>query len=151
MTKISERPFEAIENQASSTLKAADQFGASVEKGNKQVTEAFSKLAFGAEATQKMLPPIIETTSHFGNELSWKTIAALQGETEASFSHLQALLSANSPSQVLELQSAFMRKRAETGLQQAKEFRALASKAVAEISKPIKDAFDKVLTDLKAM
>ncbi|OWO90040.1 phasin, partial [Rhizobium esperanzae] len=93
---------------------------------------------------------ILETTSLFGNELSWKTIAALQADAEAGFSHLQALLSANSPSQVLELQSTFLRKRVETSLQHAKEFRVLASRTVEEISKPVKDAFDKVLTDLKA-
>ncbi|WP_411196924.1 phasin, partial [Rhizobium sp.] len=114
------------------------------------VTEAFLKLASGAEATQKMLPPILETTSLFGNELWWKTIAALQADAEASFSHLQALLGANSPSQILEQQSTFFRKRVETSLQHAKEVRVLSSRAVEEISKPVKDAFDKVLTDLKA-
>ncbi|NKF32819.1 phasin, partial [Pseudomonas sp. BGM005] len=54
MTKISERSFETIENPGSSSLKVPDQFGASVEKGNKKVTEALLKLASGAEATQKM-------------------------------------------------------------------------------------------------
>ncbi|SCB62286.1 hypothetical protein GA0061105_1421, partial [Rhizobium aethiopicum] len=38
----------------------------------------------------------------------------------------------------------------ETSLQHAKEVRVLSSRAVEEISKPVKDAFDKVLTDLKA-
>ncbi|PDS69050.1 phasin, partial [Rhizobium phaseoli] len=66
MTKISERSFETIENPGSSSLKVPDQFAASVEKGNKKVTEAFLKFASGAEATQKMLPPILETTSLFG-------------------------------------------------------------------------------------
>ncbi|MDK4729007.1 phasin (plasmid) [Rhizobium sp. Pop5] len=150
MTKISERSFETIENPGSSSLKVPDQFAASVEKGNKKVTEAFLKFASGAEATQKMLPPILETTSLFGNELWWKTIAALQADAEASFSHLQALLGANSPSQILEQQSTFFRKRVETSLQHAKEVRVLSSRAVEEISKPVKDAFDKVLTDLKA-
>ncbi|AAM54865.1 hypothetical conserved protein (plasmid) [Rhizobium etli CFN 42] len=150
MTKISERSFETIENPGSSSLKVPDQFGASVEKGNKKVTEAFLKFASGAEATQKMLPPILETTSLFGNELWWKTIAALQADAEASFSHLQALLGANSPSQILEQQSTFFRKRVETSLQHTKEVRVLSSRAVEEISKPVKDAFDKVLTDLKA-
>ncbi|AJC82495.1 UNVERIFIED_ORG: phasin [Rhizobium etli] len=150
MTKISERSFETIENPASSPLKVPDQFGASVEKGNKQVTEALLKFASGAEATQKMLAPILETTSLFGNELWWKTIAALQADAEASFSHLQALLGANSPSQILELQSTFLSKRVETSLQHAKEVRVLSSRAVEEISKPVKDAFDKVLTNPKA-
>ncbi len=47
------------------------------------MTEALLKFASGAEATQKMLPPILETTSLFGNELWWKTIAALQADAEA--------------------------------------------------------------------
>ncbi|MDL2402897.1 phasin [Rhizobium mayense] len=150
MTKISERSFETIENSASSAPKVVDQFGASVEKGNKQLTEAFLKFASSAEETQKMLTPILETTNLVGYELTLKTVAALQANTEAGFSHLQALLGANSPSQFFELQSTYLRKRVDASIEQAKEFRALANKAVAEISKPIKGAFDKALTDLKA-
>ncbi|UWU25541.1 phasin (plasmid) [Rhizobium sp. CB3060] len=150
MTKVSERSFETIEDLASSPLKMADQIGDVVEKGNKQLAEVFLKFASSTEETQKILTPIFETTKDVGYELSRKTVAALQANTEASFSHLQALLSATSPSQLFELQSSFLHKRVNASIENAKEFGALVSKAAAEISKPIRDASDKVLTDLQA-
>ncbi|WP_104825602.1 phasin [Rhizobium sp. NXC24] len=150
-TKASERSFETIENSASSPLKVADQIGASVEKGNKQLTEAFFKFASSAEEAQKILTPIFETATLAGYELSLKSVAALHANAVAGFSYLQALLGANSPSQVFELQSAFLHKRVDTSIEDAKEFRALASKAVAEIAKPINNAFEKFLADLKAV
>ncbi|AVA24353.1 phasin [Rhizobium sp. NXC24] len=150
MTKVPERSFETIENLASSPLKVADQIGAAVETGNKQLTEVFLKFASSTEETQKILTPIFETTKQVGYELSRKAIAALQANTEAGFSHLQALLSAASPSQVFELQSSFLHKRVDASIENAKEFGALVTKAAAQISKPIRDASDKVLTDLQA-
>ncbi|TIU69539.1 MAG: phasin, partial [Mesorhizobium sp.] len=82
--------------------------------------------------------------------LSLKTIAALRANADAGFSHLEALVSAKSLSEVVELQTAFLRKRAELAVEQAKEFQAVASKAAEDVSKPIKTAFEKALKDIKA-
>ena len=50
----------------------------------------------------------------------------------------------------LELQTSFVRKRAELGVDQAKEFQAAASKAAEELAQPIKSAFDRFAGELKA-
>ncbi|TIX94310.1 MAG: phasin, partial [Mesorhizobium sp.] len=69
---------------------------------------------------------------------------------DAGFSHLEALIGAKSLSEVVELQTSFLRKRAELAVEQAKEFQAVASKAAEDVAKPIKTAFEKALKDIKA-
>jgi phasin len=78
-----------------------------------------------------------------------KTIAALRANAEANFSHLEALIGVKSLSELVELQTAFVRKRVEMSVEQAKEFQALTSKATSEVSKPVKVAFEKALKELK--
>ncbi|TIT95775.1 MAG: phasin, partial [Mesorhizobium sp.] len=127
-----------------------DQIRAFAEKGVEQSKEAYAKLKTGAEETQKVLESTFETAKTVSGDLSLKTIAALRANADAGFSHLEALVSAKSLSEVVELQTAFLRKRAELAVEQAKEFQAVASKAAEDVSKPIKTAFEKALKDIKA-
>ncbi|WP_244662087.1 phasin family protein [Mesorhizobium huakuii] len=50
----------------------------------------------------------------------------MRANAEADLSHLQALVGAKLPSQVIALQSSFWRKRVEMYVEQAKEFQALS-------------------------
>ncbi len=43
----------------------------------------------------------------------------------------------------------FLRKRVEMGVEQTTEFQELTAKAMADVTKPLKDAFEKSLNDLK--
>ncbi|RUU05066.1 phasin family protein, partial [Mesorhizobium sp. M7A.T.Ca.TU.009.02.1.1] len=52
-------------------------------------------------------------------------------------------------SEVVELQTAFLRKRVESTVEQAKDFQAVASKAAEDVSKPIKTAFEKAMKEIK--
>ncbi|WP_165848733.1 phasin [Mesorhizobium delmotii] len=143
---------DTVENTAFPTFdasKATDQFRAVAEKGVEQSKEALSKLTTGAETTQKALESTFETAKTAGNELSLKTIAALRANAEASFSHLEALVAVKSPSEFIELQTAFLRTQIEKTVEQAKEFQAVTTKAAEDVSKPIKAAFEKAMKDLK--
>ncbi|TIX27780.1 MAG: phasin, partial [Mesorhizobium sp.] len=133
MTKTADKTAEIIENAGVPTA-ATDQFRAVAEKGVEQSKEALSKLATGAEATQKALESSFETARTAGNELSLKTIAALRANVEASFSHLEALVAVKSPSEFIELQTAFLRKQVEKTVEQGKEFQAAATKAAEDVS-----------------
>ncbi|CAN7332021.1 phasin [Mesorhizobium sp. LjNodule214] len=144
---------ETIENVEFPTFdasKTTDQIRAFAEKGVEQSKEAYTKLKTGAEETQKVLESTYETAKTVSSDLSLKTIAALRANAEAGFSHLEALIGAKSLSEVVELQTAFLRKRVETTVEQAKEFQAVASKAAEDVSKPVKTAFEKALKDIKA-
>ncbi|BCH23339.1 phasin [Mesorhizobium sp. L-8-3] len=153
MSKSAEKNPETIESTALPTFDpsmATDQFRAVAEKGVEQSNEALAKFKAGSEDTQKALKSTFEAAKSVGNELSLKTIAALRANAEADFSHLEALVIAKSLSEVVELQTTFLRKRFEMGVEQAKEFQALTTKAATDVSKPVKDAFEKALKDLKA-
>jgi phasin len=152
MAKTAEKTPEFLENiefPSFDASKATDQIRAFAEKSVEQSKEAYTKLKTGAEETQKALESTFETVKSAGSDLSLKTIAALRANTEAGFSHLEALVGAKSLSEVIELQTSFLRKSVETAVEQAKELQAVTSKAAEDVSKPIKTAFEKSFKDLK--
>jgi phasin len=140
---------ETIEFPTFDANKATDQIRAFAEKGVEQSKEAYAKIKSGAEETQKALESTYETAKSASGDLSLKTIAALRTNADASFSHLEALIGARSLSEVVELQTAFVRKQVETSVQQAKDFQTVATKAVEDASKPIKAAVEKAFSELK--
>lgn len=129
--------------------RATDQFRAFAEKGVEQSKQAYSKMKAGAEEAQKAFEASFGTARTASGELSLKTIAALRANTEAGFSHLEALIGAKSLSEVVELQASFLRQRVETGVEQAKDFQAVAAKAADEVARPLKSAAEKAFQNLK--
>ena len=129
--------------------KATDQVRAFAEKGIEQSKEAYSKMKTGAEEAQKALESTFETVKSAGSDVSLKTIAALRSNSEATFAHLEALVGAKSLSEVVELQTAFVRKSVETAVEQVKELQAVGTKAAEDVSKPIKTAFEKAMKEIK--
>ncbi len=149
MTKTATKLAETIEFPAFNTTQATDQFRAFAEKGVEQSKEAYAKLKSGAEEAQKVIEATYESAKTAGNELSLKSIAALRSSTEAGFSHLEALAGVKSVSEVIELQTSFLRKSFEMLVEQAKDFQSVSSKAVEEVAKPAKTAFEKAVKELK--
>ncbi len=140
---------ENIEFPTFDASKATDQFRAFAEKGAEQSKEAFAKLKTNAEEAQKAFETTLETAKAAGGDLSLKAIAALRANTEAGFSHVEALLGAKSLSELFELQTSFLRQRAEATVEQVKDFQAVSAKVAEDVAKPIKDAFQKTLRELK--
>jgi phasin len=152
MAKIAEKSAEFIENVEFPTFdasKATDQIRAFAEKGVEQSKEAYAKIKTGAEETQKALESTFETAKSVSNDLSLKTISAFRANAEAGFAHLEALVGAKTLSDLIELQTSFLRKRVELGVEQAKEFQAVATKAAEQVSAPIKTVFEKAVKELK--
>jgi phasin len=152
MSKTAGKTTDTIENVEFPTFdasKATDQFRAFAEKGVEQSKEAYTKLKSGAETTQKAIESTLETAKTAGNDVSLKTIAAMRANAETGFSHLEALLGVKSVSEFVELQTAFMRKSVEMSVEQAKDLQAVTTKAAEEVSKPMKDAFEKAMKELK--
>jgi phasin len=141
--------IESIEFAAFDPSIATDQLRTIAEQGVEQSKEAYAKLKTGAEEAQKAMESTFETAKSVGSELSLKAISALRANAEANFSHLEALLGVKSLSEMVELQTSFVRKRVEMSVEQAKEFQALTTKATTEVSKPVKEAFEKAMKDIK--
>lgn len=141
---------ETVEFPTFDASQATDQIRAFAEKGVEQSKETFAKLKTGAEEAKKAFETSYETAKTASNDLSLKAIATLRTNAEANFSHLEALVGAKSLSEVVELQTAFLRQRVETAVEQAKDFQAAASKVAEEVAKPYKTAFEKAIKDVKA-
>lgn len=151
MSKTKTAEFaDTVEMPSFDVSKATDQFRAFAEKGVEQSKEAYAKLKTGAEEAQKSIETSYETARNVSAELSLKAISALRTNAETGFAHLEALASAKSLSEIVELQTAYLRKRVELTVEQAKDFQTVASKAAEDVSKPVKTAFEKALKDLKA-
>ena len=149
----STKSAEIIENvdfAAFDASKAVDQLRTFAEKGVEQSKEAYAKMKSGAEEAQKTLESTYETVKTISNDMSMKTIAAMRTNTDAGFSHLEALIGVKSISEFIELQTAFMRKSVEMTVEQAKDFQVVATKAAEDVSKPVKTAFEKAMKDMKA-
>ncbi|CAM5525530.1 phasin [Aquamicrobium terrae] len=130
--------------------KATDQFRTFAEKGVEQSKEAYAKLKSSAEETQKAFETSYKSARAASSELSLKTIAAFRANAEANFAHLEALVGARSLSEVVELQTSFLRNRVELGVAQAKDFQAIATKAAEEVSRPLKGMVEKTFQNFKA-
>ena len=144
------KTIENVEFPTFDASKATDQFRAFAEKGVEQSKEAYAKLKSGAEETQKAFEASYKSVRAVSSEMSLKTIAALRANAEASFAHLEALVGARSLSEVIELQTSFLRKRVEMGVAQAKDFQAVATKAAEDVARPLKSVVEKTFQDLKA-
>ncbi|QPC86812.1 phasin [Mesorhizobium sp. NBSH29] len=149
MSKTAAKTNETIEFPTFDASKATDQFRAFAEKGAEQSKETYSKMKTGAEEAQKALETTLETAKSVGGDLSLKTIAAMRANADAGFSHLEALAGVKSISDFVELQTAFMRKSFETAVEQGKELQSIGSKAATDVSKPVKDVFEKAMKELK--
>ncbi|BCH12840.1 phasin (plasmid) [Mesorhizobium sp. 131-3-5] len=152
MSKITGKT-ETIENVEFPTVdpsKVAGQIRAVADQSVEQSKEVFSKLSSDAETTQGAFESTFEMAKTTGNEMLLQTIAALQANAEAGFTLLEALVAVKSPSEFFELQTAFLRKQIEKSAEQAKAIQALMLRASEDVSKPIKDAFDKALKERKA-
>ncbi|GLS40632.1 phasin [Mesorhizobium tianshanense] len=151
MSKITGKT-ETIENADSPAFeqsKAVEQARDVAEQGIERSKEAFSKLNSDAEATQKAFESTFEMAKTTSNEVSLNMIASLRANAEAGFTHLEALVTVKSPSELLELQTAFLHKQIEKSAEQAKALQALMLKAAEDVSKPIKDAFEMALKEFK--
>jgi phasin len=144
-----EKFADTIEFAAFDPSKATDQLRSFAEKGVEQSKETYAQLKSGAEEAQKTMEATFETAKAATNDLSLKTIAAMRANAEAGFAHLEALVGAKSISEVLELQTAFLRARVEMSVEQAKDIQAVTVKAAEEVAKPVKGAFEKAFKELK--
>lgn len=144
-----EKTADVFEIPSFDASKATDQIRAFAEKGVEQSKEVYAKLKDGAEDAQKTIESTLETVKSASTDLSLKTIAAMRSTAEVNFSHLESLVGAKTLSEVIELQTAFLRKRVEMAVEQVKDFQAASSKAAEEVSKPVKVAFEKAVKDLK--
>lgn len=146
---MSKTAKDTIEFPSFDASKATEQLRDFTEKGIEQTKEVYSKLKSGAEDAQKTFESTYESARATGADLSLKAISAMRANADATFSHLEALVGVKSVSEFIELQTAWMRKSVESAVEQAKDLQAASTKAVEDVAKPVKTAFEKTMKELK--
>ncbi|WP_137135659.1 phasin [Rhizobium sp. FKY42] len=129
--------------------KLTDSFREFAEKGATQSREAFTKVKDAAEEATKVVEATLQTAQSASVEIGLKAVDALRTNTELSLTHLESLLGVKSVAQLIELQTAFIRKQAEVAVEQAKALQETARKASEEVSRPAKEAAEKALSTFK--
>ena len=141
---------EIIEFPAFDAAEVTDQFRAYAEKGVEQSKEIYAKVKDVTEDAQKAIEETFESSKAHGTNLSLKAIEAARTNVEAGFTQLEAVAKAKTISEIVELQSAYWGKQMEVFADQAKDMQALATKAFDDASKPVKGAFEKAMSSVKA-
>lgn len=148
-TKNTQNAAGAFEFPAFDAAQASEQFRAFAEKSTEQTKQAYARAKQNAEETQKALEATFENARTAGSELTTKSFAAMRENTEASLTHLEALSGARSFADLVEMQSTFMRKRMEVAVDQMKDFQTASQKSAESVSKPMRDAFEKTIKELR--
>ncbi|HXV28884.1 MAG TPA: phasin [Sinorhizobium sp.] len=129
--------------------KFADSFREFAEKGATQSKDAYEKMKTAAEEATKTVEATFEKAQSGSVELGLKAIDALRTNAENSLSHMEKLLGVKSVSELVELQTAFIRKQAELAVEQAKTMQEATRKVAENVAKPGKDAAEKAMSSFK--
>lgn len=111
--------------------------------------EAYEQFKSSAEEASATLEETIEKTRASIVELNGKVIEVAKENTDATFAHVQDVVAVKSFSDVVELQTAFMKKQMETFQAQSKAFQEMTTKFTEETSAPYKAAFQKTVETFK--
>ncbi|MCA1403752.1 phasin [Ensifer sp. IC3342] len=129
--------------------KVADSLREFAEKGAAQSKEAYAKMKTAAEEATKTVEATLENAQTGTVELGLKAIDALRTNAENSLSHMESLLGVKSLSELVELQTTFIRKQAELAVEQAKTMQEATKKVAENVAKPGKDAAEKAMSNFK--
>lgn len=130
--------------------KLTDGYRDFAEKSMAQSKENYAKIKTAAEDATKTVEATLESAQAGTVELGLKAIDFLRAQTDNSLSHMESLLGVKSISELVELQTAFIRKQVELGVDQAKTMQAASRKVAEEVAKPGRTAVDRVVKEFKA-
>ncbi|MCX5495500.1 phasin [Kaistia dalseonensis] len=146
--KAFEAPFEAF-NVTIPNVEIPAAFREFAEKSVNSSKEAYAKFKTAAEEATEVFEDSYETTRASTLEFGHKSLDAAKTNVDAAFTLARDLLSAKTFAEVIELQTAFARKQAETLAAQVKDFQALSQKLTTDASRPVKEGVEKAMKAFK--
>jgi phasin len=149
MMTMAYRTDDIFSFSAFDPAKMTDSLRDFAEKGASQSREAFTKMKTAAEDATKTVEATMQTAQAGTVELGLKAIDAMRTNADLSLTHMEALLGVKSIAELIELQTGFVRKQAETTVEQAKAMQEAARKLAEDVSKPGREAAEKVMTTFK--
>jgi len=115
------------------------------EKGVAHAKDTYAKLKVAADETSDMLEGAYSTATKGVSTIGLKALETARANTNATFDHAMALFSVRTLSDVIELNTAFVRKQTESMAVQAKELGELAQRVATEATAPVKAQIEKTL------
>lgn len=103
-----------------------------------QFKDGYAKLRAAAEEASDLFEDTYATASAGAKEFNLKALESARVNANAGFDHVRDLLGAKTLSEVIELQSAYLRKQFDTLQAQAKELTAIAQKTATDTAEPVK-------------
>ena len=113
------------------------------EKGVAHARDAYAKAKVAGEETVDLLAKVYETVAKGAIEYNLKLIEIARTNNRAAFDYAHELLGVKSPSDLIELSTAHMRKQFDVVSAQNKELYALAQELAADATEPIKTGMSK--------
>lgn len=130
--------------------RVSDSYRQFAEKSMAQSKDHYARMRTAAEDATKTIEATMDSAQAGTVELGLKAIEALRVNAENSLSHMEALFGVKSVAEMIELQTAFVRKQVELGVDQAKTLQETSRKVAENVAKPGKSAVDKAANQFKA-
>jgi phasin len=141
---------EAADVFGLSNIEVPEIFREAAEKSVKQAKDAYEKMRTVAEEATDVIEDQFETTRSGFVALNAKALDAAKANSDATFKFAKDVLAVKTMAEAIELQTAFARHQYDLFAAQAKEMQELVQKVSTEASAPMKDAFTKIMKDVKA-
>ncbi len=145
--KSANNPFEAFTFPAPS-FEVPAAFREFAEKSATQARDAYTKLRTASEEATGMVEETFENARDGAMAIGMKAIDTAKVNSDASFALARDIFSAKTMSEVIELQSSFVRKQFEAMTTQMKEFQALGEKVITTTTKPVSEKVEKAMKEL---
>lgn len=114
------------------------------ERSMEQSKEAYSRLKTAADEATRTLESTVENAHNGSLAVSKKALDAMRSNAEMGFAHLEKLAGAKSMSELIELQTGFVRKQMEVAADQVKEMQALSRDVAQDLMRPGREAAEKM-------
>lgn len=113
------------------------------EKGAAQIKDTSEKFSAAAEQTTKLIENTFVSAAKGIKDYNFKAIEFAQVNSDAAFDYARQLMSAKSPSEMLEAWTTHARKQFEVLTEQTKELTMLVQKVAAETTEPLSSGVSK--------
>ena len=111
--------------------------------------EAFEKFQSASEEAKEVLETTFDKTRDSVIELNEKTMNVAETNSKAALDHAKEVMSVKNFADVIELQTAFVKKQMGVFQDQAQAFQEMTTNAAQEATEPYKAAFEKSLNAFK--
>lgn len=132
MPKFDAAAFDVSKIEVPAALREA------ADKVVSQAKEGYAKLKTAAEEATDLVEDTYATASAGVKDFNLKALESARSNVNASFDHARDLLGAKTFAEVIEFQSAFLRKQFETLQAQAKDLSAIVQKTATDTVEPVK-------------